>query len=229
MDDLTLQLTPIIDKAKLLIADQSNIRPIIAIAGGPGSGKSHLAKQLQAVLQQNGYIIDVIEQDNFSHHDGIITDTLPHINPHLKWKMVHEVMQQIKAGTSEINMPFRIRNAFPYSAQTPMPYTIEYRIVKFVSTDLIIFDGAHALSDHTVYDFFKYCNFGIFIDASDENMKTWRMEREMAKPIHLQRPEEIFREHLNKGMHIYNAYVLPTKKNASFILYKEGKDRYSFI
>lgn len=227
MNDLALTLKIIADKAKKCIQQCPSTIPIIAIAGGPGSGKSYLAKQLHTTLEKDGFKGLIIEQDNFSHHDGDTSANLLHINPHLKWQLIHQVMQDIASGKQKITLPVRIRNHFPYTPQTPLPYTIETKIIDLSNIDFIIFEGAHALSGPETYDFFKYCTFGIFIDVSQENMQTWRMEREMAKPSHLQRPAQIFDLHMNLGMEIYHTYVLPTKENAFFIMYKKDKDEYS--
>jgi len=225
--DLIFILRPILDKAKQLIKSKEITMPIVSIAGGPGAGKSYFAQQLQALLQHDGFNTVIIAQDNFSHHDGNAADVMPHINPHLKWKLVHEALQQVCTKKTAVILPFRIRNPFAYAPQTVLPYTIEYRTIDMTHVDLVIFEGAHALSGKDTYDFFAYSSLGIFIEVSDDHMRLWRLEREKAKPPMLQRPQDIFDQHLAKGMEIYRTYVAPTKKNAAFVVHKQDKDCYS--
>jgi len=231
MNDTHFLLTfkPIIERAKKLgdshAQDRSTPIPIIAIAGGSGSGKSYFADQLKKILDSLHCRAEVINQNGFSPYNKNAPDALINVDH----EQTHQFLSTVVHENSKLDVPFRVRNHFPYSSANPLPHIIEHKTINFGTTDLIIFEGSFALSDKEPYNFFRYCNFGIFIEASLAHMQAWKIEREMSKPEQLQRPKEIFEKKLSKGLQVYQTYILPTKQNASFVVYKEDKDRYTLI
>jgi len=228
-NELNSAIAPIVERAQNLINSYAQgkllSKPIIAIAGGSGAGKSYFSEHLQAALQSRGYRVLVINQDGFSPYNEKNPDALINVSA----EKVDVFMQAIITGELKIEVPSRIRNEHPYSSTTPSPYTITHQTVNMADVDLIIFEGSLVLSSQAPYNFFHYCNMGIFIAATTQHMCDWKTEREMAKPRELQRPKEIFDEHVQKAIRVYYDYVLPTKRNATFIVYKGNKDQYVVI
>jgi len=218
-------IEPIIAKAKKSIShasnDMSKSMPIIAIAGGPGAGKTHFTARLQAILQQEGFSVATLEQDNFLLYNETDFDVLPHINPRLKWKQLNQSLQEIAARKEHILLPFRNKTARPFST--------EYKTVPFGNIDVVLFEGKHALSGPETFNFFSHCSFGIFIDAHSEHMNKWKTERELARPQHTQKDKELFDKQLIWGMEIYQTHIEPTKKNASFVMYHDTHHSLSLI
>jgi len=207
-------LTPIITQALQLARAHANDRstpmPIIGIAGGPGSGKTYFAHKCKDLLQADGVSVKIIEQDNFLNYNETGFDVIADINPRLKWQQIHEALQQVKMANKEIKLPFRDKSV--------RPFTTYYTTVNFADTDLVLFEGKYALSGPETFNFFSYCDFGIFIDANTEIMKKRKIEREMARPADIRKQAELFEEKLNWGMRMYEQYILPTKKNATFVI-----------
>ena len=208
---------PIIAQAKKLASDAAQNTttpmPIIAIAGGPGAGKTYFTQQFQEILSQEGHSVSIIEQDNFLLYNETGFDVLTDINPRLKWKQLNQTLQEVAARKGNVLLPFRNK--------TERPFTTEYKTVSFAHTELVLFDGKHALSGPETFNFFSHCTFGIFIDTNIENMASWKEARELARPSQIQKEQELFDKQMLWGLEIYRNYILPTKKNASFVIYHD--------
>jgi len=218
-----MTIIPIIEQtkqlAKLFKKNKLHSMPIVSVAGCSGAGKTHFARLFNTILRDEGLNVFLLEQDNFLQYDGNFNDPMPHINPFLKWKQVHQVMEEIKKGSTEITMPFLNR--------ATMPYSIEYRTVNLSEIDVILFEGTYSLGDDDSYNFFKHCNLGIFLDTSPANSAQWVKDREQNRLPHLQRSPEKLEKDIHAELQRYHNYVVPSKKNASFIIYKEKKNKYS--
>lgn len=224
-NDYLITIQPVIDQAKKValhtINDTSKPMPIIAIAGGPGAGKSYFTQKLQHILSQQGHSVAIIEQDNFLLYNETGFDVLTDINPRLKWKQLDQTLQEVSSRKHNILLPFRNK--------TVRPFTTEYKTISFADTDLVLFDGKYALSGPETFNFFAHCSFGIFIDTHPDNMTSWKKARELNRPGHIQKEKNLFDEKMMWGMDMYQKYILPTKKNASFVIYHDEKHVISLV
>jgi len=221
--ELKVTIQPILEQIKKLAKQYRKKKltsvPIISVAGCSGAGKTHFSGQLKKILADEGFNVFLLEQDNFLQYDQGFADPIEHINPFLKWTQVHEIMQQIKNGVSCISMPHLNRNN--------MPYIVEHTSVDLSAIEIVLFEGTYSLGDADTYNFFTYCNLGIFLDTCPANSSQWVKDREKTRLPHLQRTKDKLENDIHAELQRYHKFVVPSKKNASFILYKEKKDQYS--
>lgn len=162
------ELSPIIEDAKSLIREKCNqVPPFIAIAGCSGVGKSHLAKELTDILQEEGITAKILNCDDFLnpyHNDP------DHFHPRFEHLLAHAVIQKIKQGAKSITKP-----AWNPAELRPPAKIQENFLIERV--DLIIFEGEFTLCEQAPYDFRKYSDLGIFVDADDEDIMEWNWQR----------------------------------------------------
>jgi pantothenate kinase len=218
--NFTTMMTPIITQAKALAFAHKNDplipMPIIAIAGSPAVGKSYFALILVELLQREGIRPTILRQDDFlefSKVPGAI------IHPYLNARKLRNFLDAMQQGEAELLKPFINRMRIPYCR--------EERLVNYADTDIIIFEGVYSLCGPENFDFFKYCSFGIFMEADENDICTWHWERELTKPSKIRRSRGKFKRDLRENMKDYHAHILPCKENASFIVYKKEKRKYS--
>lgn len=217
--DFALMMHPIVNQAKALAFahknDLSIPMPIIAIAGSPAVGKSYFAMCLVELLQKEGIRPIILRQDDFLEFTRVPG---AFIHPYLNAQKLHDFLKAILLGQTVLTKPFINR--------TKVPYCREERLVNYADTDIIIFEGIYSLCGPENFDFFKYCSFGIFMDANENDICAWHWERELTKSSQIRRSRSKFKKDLHANMQDYHAHILPCKKNASFIVYKKEKKKY---
>jgi uridine kinase len=97
-------------------------------------------------------------------------------------------------------------------------------VLDLEGVDLILFDGLYALCSDPTLHFFDYCASGIFLEAEESDIRSWKWEREQRKAI--PRTPEQFAKHMEALLTEYRENIEYSKKNASFIIEKDGMHGY---
>ncbi len=215
MEDSELsEMNPIVEDAKELVAQNQIVPKVIAIAGCTGVGKSYYAAQLADLLKKEGVGVAVLRLDDFMFPDHVD----PHnFHPALKHALVHSVMKKIKDGEKCIRKPGWNNDV------TPPSKTEEVLSLKGVQ--LILFEGEYILCDNEDYNFKQYSEFGIFIDADDEDIVEWDWKR--ARHIPKETKEDDFKAQGKRGLQKYRKDVSSSPSSARYLLLKDKNHQYT--
>lgn len=208
------ELKPIIEHAKLIAKEKASKTPrFIAIAGCSSVGKSYLAQELGKLLEQEGIKVAILKFDDFLNPDLFDPN---HFHPHLDYKAAHEAIQKIISGAKSIKKPaWNPRNLRP-PAKTEEDFSVE-------NVDIILFEGEFALCNDEPYDFRRYAEFGIFIDAEDNDILQWDWIRDRTKS---ETSQEEFITNGKLRLQKYRKYVRSSRDTALYLLLKDGNFRY---
>lgn len=189
--------------------------PVIAISGCFAVGKSYLSNLLVELLQQEGINTVVIHQDDFLQSTRISNATL---HPYLNVSWIHAVLSVlVSQSQKKIVLPTK-SGCHTYNKE-----------VDFDGVNLVIFEGVYSLCGSETVDFYKYCNFGIFLQASDKNIWKWHWDREQTKPKCLRRNFSLFKKQTKYNFIDYRSHIEPYKFRASFFIDKTSKNKYQVV
>ena len=212
-------IPPILNRAKQLAHNHAlnpkKPKPIIAIAGCSGVGKTYFTKELARLLKKEKIRVAIFKEDDFNQ-PTIVKNAL--IHKHFDHYRLHNVIRQILDGTEHVIKPI-----WDSYGSTRIKEDV---VACFWNIDLILFEGTYTLCDSKNYDFLKYSSLRIFIEATDENILTWNWEREMEHPLKA-RTREKFDNDAKWDMDDYHQTILPTKKYADFIINLDENHSYS--
>lgn len=181
------------------------IKPfIIAIAGGTGSGKTYIAKKLQATDPHN---IAIVSHDRYykdrsdkplEERKGLNYDEPAALDNELFYKH----LAQLKAGNA-VDMP-----QYDFSTHTRMEET-----TKVSPTPVMIIEGILILTDPEIRKFF---DLTIFIDVDNDIRLARRLTRDVGER------DRTFQESLNQylisAQPMHDKYVQPGEDHADLIV-----------
>lgn len=217
----TSDLSPLVQFLETLAnhhrSESSQSIPIVAIGGSPGVGKTYFSKFLLQHLQRRGIRCMILPLDDFNlsreERNKFLTEWS---QDHFHRDFLHQVLSQIVSNNRRIEKP-------TYDQVSGL--TGDKEILDLTSCDLILFEGLYALCSEPPLDFFTYCDYGIYLEASEPDIVKWKWEREQTK---LQpRTPERFARHIEAMLAEYHNIVAPSKKNAHFLIKKDGFHNYS--
>jgi uridine kinase len=190
-------------------------RPVIAIAGCSGVGKSHFANQLLTNLQKIGINAKILRFDDFidpEPFEGAKED----IHPHFDYRSAHTFFKKIADGE-------QIIEKLTWDLTGPKPVKVKENY-DLRSVELLIFEGEFTLCDETTYDFVKLSNVRIAIDAEDKDIINWdwRRARDLETTVFAE-----FAESRAKSLSKYRRLLEPLiKQYADFLVTKEEDHHY---
>lgn len=195
--------------------DRSKTIPIIAVGGCPGVGKTYLTKNLLIKLQENGVNCIALPLDHFnlSPEERRKIGTEWDIR-HFKVQELHECLASIFSGEKYVLKP--ICNQLTGELGT--------ELIDLNNIDLILFDGLYALCSKPPLNFFDCCSLGVFLEAEEADIYTWKWEREQMKTQ--PRTSEQFAKHMEVLLQEYHQNIEYSKKDASFIIRKDSHHSY---
>lgn len=188
---------------------------IIGVAGGSGSGKTRLVKNiLNELSEQNvtslevdSYYKDlshlefeVREKNNFDHPDSFDFDLL------------HDDLQKIILGKS-IKTPL-------YNYKEHIRKKDEYKIIQ--DCNVIVLEGIFALFNS---DIRELMSLKIFVDTPSDIRILRRIKRDVNKRERT--IESVIKQYLNTVKPMYQKYVKPTKRFSDIIIPYGGKNMIS--
>lgn len=215
-------VAPIAHAAKKLALERAANKklpiPIMGIAGCSAVGKSTFTKKLAYILKKEGINVLVIKLDDFQPQP--LTDM-----ERLLSHRVHTAMQEILAGKEHIVRPAWDKT---WATQTKEDVTTCLHDI-----DLILVEGLYALcGPDTPYDILKYLSCKIYIDASEDLIRSWNWKRELkAEAVEGRTPrtKEKFDADIDWDMEDYHKVILPCKQVADFIISKDERHQLTII
>lgn len=190
-------------------------RPVISIAECSGVGKSHFANQLLANLQKMGVNAKILRFDDFidpEPFEGAKED----IHPHFDYRSAHVFLKKIADGEQVIEKP-------AWDQTGPKPFKVK-ETYDLRDVELLIFEGEFTLCDERTYDFVKFSNVKIAIDAEDKDIIhwDWKRARYLETNVFVD-----FVELRTKSLSKYRKLLEPLiKQYADFIVIKEEDHNY---
>ena len=139
-------------------------------------------------------------------------------HPRLEYQLAHAVIQQLKCGEQIVKKPAWN----PKRARPPIKVEEQFSVE---GIDIVLFEGEFSLCKDKPYDFSKYSQFGIFIDAQDEDILEWDWQR--ARPeLHSQIKSE-FVQKQQEYLQRYRSYVHSSSNDALYLLLKDAMHHYT--
>ena len=211
---------PIIASAMQLasgyIQNRSQPIPIVAVGGCAAVGKTYFAQTLVRELRHRGINALLFRQDDYLNMNKIFPGYK--IHPNLDHEALHTFLRAMSAGVKRITKPFVTKKE-----------GIVYKALNLALVDLIVFEGIYALTGAETYDFVQYSSMGIFLDASPTNIVTWHAQRNGKLPFFKRLNKDIIKQHATCLLYEYHKFIVPSKKNADFIVYKDAIDEYRLL
>lgn len=189
--------------------------PIVGIGGCPGVGKTYLTQNLLLQLREKGISCTVIPLDHFnlSPQDRKKIGTEWDIR-HFKATELHNCLTSIFSGEKHVKKP----------TCNQLTGEIGTEFIDLNNIDLILFDGLYALCSESPLHFFDYCFMGIFLEANESDIYSWKWEREQKKAQ--PRTQEQFVQHMEALLLEYHQNIEYSKKNAFYIIKKDSSHNY---
>jgi uridine kinase len=178
---------------------------VIGVAGGSGSGKSTVTRQVlasvgagqAAVLMQDDYYLDqsgMSAQErcktNYDHPDAF------------DWPLMMQHMQALREGRA-IEMPV-------------YDFTVHNRCSKTVKVEpapIIVIEGLFALFDPQLR---QMMSLKVFVDTASDVRFIRRLQRDMAERG--RSAESVIEQYLHTVRPMHKQFIEPTKRNADVIL-----------
>ena len=184
----------------------SNHKPfVIGVAGGSGSGKSTVTRQVLAsvgpgmasVLYQDDYYLDQTELSpeerrkiNYDHPDAF------------DWPLMMQHLQALRRG-EPVEMP-----TYDFTAHNRASQTITVQ-----PAPVIVVEGLFALFDA---DLRKMMSLKIFVDTAPDVRFIRRLQRDMAERG--RSAESVINQYMDTVRPMHKQFIEPTKRRADVIL-----------
>lgn len=218
--DIKTVIEPILVQARHLafehMQDRAKPIPILAIAGCSAVGKSYFAHLVFEALRDQGVNVFVLHQDDYLNLERIFGGFK--IHPNLDHDSMHEFLSANRKGIKKIFKPCLVDKCY-----------MKNKMLNFERVDLIIFEGIYSLTGPETYDFGQYCSLGVFLDAQSSDIVKWHSLRNKKRPFFKRLSRDDIAEHATCLLYEYTRFILPSKKNAQFVVYKEDLNSYRLI
>lgn len=217
-ENLSPVINHLINKSKCHKQDPSRPIPIVAIAGCGGVGKTYFANLIMQRLKKEGVQCAILPFDDFllSPEERRKLGTQWDLN-HIRCDKLHDVFSQILSKEKWIKKP----------TYNPLKKEVGSEIWDLQGCDLILFEGLYALCTHPPVNFFAYCDSGIFLEADEADIFTWKWNRELQKDS--PRSPQQFAKHMEAYLSDFSTTIAYSRSNATFIIQKDSKHQYSLI
>ena len=214
---------------------------VIGVAGSVAVGKSTFARILQALLARwpDHPKVDLVTTDGFLHPNAVLEERdIMHrkgFPESYDTRRLLRFLRELKSGVAEVDAPVYSHVVYDI---------VEGGRVTVHQPDILILEGLNVLQvgdggKEFVSDYF---DFSIFIDAAEEDIEQWYVERFLKlRESVFQNPESFFKHfaHLTDEQAIETARsiwtsingvnlrenILPTRERASLILHKSADHR----
>lgn len=218
--EINTTLEPIIAGAIQLasdyIQDRSQPIPIIAVGGCAAVGKTYFAETLVRALRHRGINALLLRQDDYLNMNKIFPGYK--IHPNLDHEALHAFLRANSVGVKKITKSFLTSKE-----------GIVYKTLNLARVDVIVFEGIYALTGVETYNFAQYCSMGIFLDAMPTNIVKWHAQRNGNLPFFKRLDKQTIKQHATCLLYEYHKFIVPSKNNADFIVYKDAIDAYRLL
>ena len=214
---------------------------VIGVAGSVAVGKSTFARILQALLARwpDHPKVDLVTTDGFLHPNAVLeARDLMHrkgFPESYDTRRLLLFLRELKSGVAEVDAPVYSHVVYDI---------VEGGRVTVCQPDILILEGLNVLQvgDSGKEFVSDYFDFSIFIDAAEEHIEQWYVERFLKlRESVFQDPESFFKHfaHLTDEQAVDTARsiwtsingvnlrenILPTRERASLILHKSADHR----
>jgi uridine kinase len=181
--------------------------PVIAIAGCPGVGKTHVAHLFFQELTRHSISCAIVHFDDWTNPPG------KERGDYFNLQGVHDFFSSLVSGARVIDKP--VFNEFTGGHS--------HEILDLRKVDIIIFEGLLTLSAKEPFNYFPYCDLGIFLEAELQDISNWKRSRPATAPL----SDKEFAQHMEAVFARYQENIKPFEKNATWILQKDSNHNYS--
>lgn len=210
--------TPIIERIMPLVelyrSKHITVRPVIALTGCSGVGKSHFSDQLLGLLTEKGVKAKILRFDDFNDPEPF-DGAIEHIHPHFDGHRAYAFLQKMIEGEELIEKP-------TWSNNGPKHYKVN-ETYDLRDVELLIFEGEFTLCDSQTYDFLKFSHLRIILEADEDDIILWDWERARSRETDVLTE---FIELRKKSLARYRELLETLKPYADFIIKKEHSHRY---
>ena len=219
-NDIQLIIEPILAQARQLsgayIQDRSQAIPVVALAGCSAVGKSYFTRLMAKALRECGFNVFVLHQDDYLNTNRTFAGFK--IHPNLDHESLHYFLSQNQAGIKKITKPCIVDKKY-----------LKNKELDLTRVDLIIFEGIYALTGPDTYDFVQYCSMGVFLDATTSHIVKWHALRNKKRSFFQRHGDSDIKQHATCLLYEYTRFILPSKKNAQFVVYKDDLNEYRLL
>jgi type I pantothenate kinase len=216
---------------------------VIGIAGSVAVGKSTTARILQALLSRwpDHPAVDLVTTDGFLHPNAVLEErglmTRKGFPESYDTRRLVEFMTALKAGTPAVAAPV-------YSHELYDVVPGEEQVVR--RPDVVIVEGVNVLQTGAAISVSDFFDFSIYVDADEEDILRWYVERFQALRGTLFQSETSFFRHfagldeveadavatsiwreINGRNLVEN--ILPTRERAALVLHKGADHRVTEV
>jgi uridine kinase len=181
--------------------------PVVGIGGCPGIGKTIFTKLLAKEFQTLGISHRVVLFDDWTN------PAERRQKGYFDLEGVHAFFAAFQEGKELIEKPT--------SAEFEDLYSTE--VLDLRKVDIILFEGLFTLSGKDPMNYARYCDKGIYLDASRDDIWRWKRDR----PSTVQRTEEEFAKHMEAVFKALSQDIEPFKSQATWIVRKDADHGYS--
>ena len=191
----------------------SKIMLIIGIAGGSGSGKTTVVKEIIKRIPEDS--VSIISQDAYYYDNGSLSDdekkmiNFDHPDS-IEWNLLNSHLDELRKGNT-IEMPI-----YSYLTCARADETIEVR-----PSNVIVVEGILILTNAELR---KRLDIMVFVDADNDDRLMRIIKRDMMERG--RSLDQVLSHYDNyvKPMHLQ--FIEPTKRYANIIIPQGGKNKY---
>lgn len=178
---------------------------IIGVAGGSGSGKTTVTKQVLATI--GPAMVSVIIQDNYYCEQGHLSAEQRRLTNYdhpgaFDWPLLIQHIEDLRNGKT-IQMP-----VYDFAVDNRSSATIPLK-----PATVIVIEGLFALYDAALRDMMS---LKIFVDTDSDVRFIRRLQRDIAERG--RSTESVIGQYLNTVRPMHNKFIEPTKRYADVIL-----------
>jgi uridine kinase len=218
--DFKSNMQPILTQACVLageyVRNRTQAIPVVAIAGCSAVGKSYFTHLIAHALREKGFNVFVLHQDDYLNMDKTFSGYK--IHPNLNHDYLHEFLSKNRRGIKKITKPCKIDKKH-----------MQNKELDLTRVDLILFEGIYALTCPETYNFVQYAHLGIFLDAHTTDIIAWHALRNKKRSFFQRHSDSVIKEHATCLLQEYIRYILPSRKNAQFVIYKDDLNSYRLL
>jgi len=206
-------LRTLVEDAKRIFVQKKSFPMLIGIAGCSAVGKSFFAEEFAELLRQKKLRTAILHCDDFLDPDYYDKDNF---HPYFQHERAHAFLQRILSGELLVEKP-----RWNPLDQRPPAKVMEY--FSLIGVQSVLFEGEFATSDVEPYNFRKYVDLSVFVDAKDDHILRWNWSR--AREVKEKTEAEFFannRPYLQK----YRAFVSASRA-ADYVVSKDANHRYT--
>ena len=189
-------------------------RPVIAVTGCSGVGKSYFSRMLCSYFNKMGIKTRILKYDDFFDPEPF-EGAKNELHPRFDWLRAHAFIQKIVGGEEVLEKPV-------WDNTGPKPFK-KMEVFDLRGIELLIVEGILALCDENTYDLEKYSDVRVLLDAEDHSIIDWDWRR--ARYLETDSITEFIKLR-TRELSEYRVLLEAAWPHADFVIKKEGDHTY---